>query len=443
MQIDVRSQQAGRTGKGRRSGIVPLFAALSIWVGCAAKFDGPFPCEPGYASCGSSQNCETDLLHDAQNCGACGVACAVGATCSSSACGNAATTIYSFQSAGYAPSQLTVNSTALFWASQNGPSNIYRLPLSGGTPQAILQNGSAGGQNMFSVLCGGFAVDDDYLYFLGSFYGNAGSSTGLGRLSFADGSVTELVASPQTTGPSCPQSMAISGGYVYGFVSQGGNGVGLQVWSAPVDGSGPFNMVFNQPSSNNGSNQVVLAGQQIVFEQSNSNGPLELAVVPLGGGKATPLTNGQSNGPGYGLEAFTADANNAYAGSTGCPCNDNGAESSGAPTGVVTIVPLGGGNIHNLANITGYLGAMGVDASNLYVLTDSTLWRVPLAGGAALPIAGNLTGGTAPVNCQNNSCSGYNGSGSVPQAGDLVVGSNAVYLFDRSAGVYSILAVPN
>jgi hypothetical protein len=86
---------------------------------------------------------------------------------------------------------------------------------------------------------------------------------------------------------------------------------------------------------------------------------------------------------------------------------------------------------------------MTVDATNVYVLTDSSVLEVPIAGGQAIPIAGNLANGGSAVMCVPNNCNnGSYGQTGLPGVGQIAVASGAVYFADDNTSVSQILSVP-
>src|SRR5579859_525195 len=98
-------------------GTVVLLGAIALVASCRAKFDGPYPCAAGYASCVDPQNdqCETNVEADGLHCGACGNACPVGAVCTAGTCGPPATVLATLQPG--SQTAIAVNSSAVFWES--------------------------------------------------------------------------------------------------------------------------------------------------------------------------------------------------------------------------------------------------------------------------------------------------------------------------------------
>jgi hypothetical protein len=130
---------------------------------------------------------------------------------------------------------------------------------------------------------------------------------------------------------------------------------------------------------------------------------------------------------------------NIYFVTSGCPCDNNGPSYNGPPTGQIVAVPIeGGAGTVLVPQFTGQASSIAVDATNVYWSTDSAVWTVPIAGGPVSSVAGNLTDGTAPYQC-NGGC-GSSGSGTTPTV--IAVDATSVYIADYAANVNAILKVP-
>jgi hypothetical protein len=444
-------------------------ALVSGWLGCKGKFDGPYPCKDGFASCTTPDSCETDILHDGANCGGCAqpgsplYKCDLGAPCLSGACGTAALKIASL------PSNqgnfgngliLRVNSTSLFWLLNNGnpgsSQGLWAYPLAGGLPQPIFQWNN-GQPNSWSLQCNAYAVDDAYAYFVGQQQSMTGPPLqGLAKLSLTSPGATPTWLStplPQNGTPTqCPNAMAVDANSVYllsDYFPNGGGGSN-QMSTMTLDAVSLTTGMTTTISSSmgyGGFSAFALAGMSILFTPpaTQPNQPNQLASVPVSGGSQTFLDT-QVAQQNFGWNTLAADGANAYLAGTYCPCgggnNNNGPGYTGPPQGGVTKIPLDGSPGTLLSPITGYVGAMTVDATNVYVLTDTSVWEVPIAGGSATPIAGNLTNGSPGVSCQPYNCNNGNyGQSGLPQQGQIAVAAGTVYFADNNSQVSAILSV--
>jgi len=150
------------------------------------------------------------------------------------------------------------------------------------------------------------------------------------------------------------------------------------------------------------------------------------------------MTTLSTNINSYGNSApFTIDASSIYTVTAGCPCNNNNsnAQYAGPPVGVVSKIPFDGSAPTNLAEVDGSIGGIAVDAADVYWSTDTTVWKAPLAGGAATTIAGNLTNGRAAYQC--NGC----GGGQSQLSTSLALGPSSLYVAVDAANESSILEV--
>jgi hypothetical protein len=394
-------------------------------IGCRAKFSGPYSCETGYASCvNPDQNlCETDLTSDGANCGVCGKQCGLGAACTNSTCGAAATQIASL-SPGSQP-HIAVNASGIFWSDQG---SLLTVPVNGGSPRTV-----ATGFNS----CGGtsFALGDSHVYFwMGP---NGGGPGGLMKVTVSDGTQTTLVPNPSTGASTCPSNMAVDATNVYWAANQASGGQNVfSLYKVPIAG-GSVTTLATEPGNGGGSTAFALSAMQVIFEPPTSGGgSISLAAVSIAGGPSTsiPILTG-------GVGVFTADSSSVYVLNSGCPCGGgtNGSNSSytGPPTGSLGKISLDGSPPVTLAQILGETEAIAVDATHVYWSTDASVQKVSRAGGPATSIAGNLTGGASPYVC--NGCSG---SGCCQTSIDLAVDATSVYIADSLPGVNAILKVP-
>jgi hypothetical protein len=407
---------------GRSSDLFSL-AILAVAASCTPHFTGPYPCETGYASCvnPSGNQCETDLETDGLHCGQCGKVCDVGAACVAGACGPGAQTIAPLNSGS---ALVRTNATAVSWSNMTF---IYSLPMSasaGTTPTTIVAD---------AVTCNDsgapFAVDDANLYYLATGNGCAptmGTCPGLMQVSLATMTPTLLVPSPQASGGGGANvcgSLAVDAMSVYLLLSQqSGNLVTYSVGRARIGVAGQTLEMLGSAKSYNGSSTspLVVNSTSVLFETQGTNGSQILQMIPVGGGQMTTLP---INVNSYGNRSpFVADDASAYVIGSGCPCNnDSNGSYQGPPQGVLAKVPLHGGSSVQLATFSGLVGDIAMDGADVYWSTDASAWKIPLAGGRAKVVAGNLTSGIAAYQC--------NGCGGAPsQPSALAVGSSGLYI---------------
>jgi hypothetical protein len=414
-------------------------ALVALVWGCRARFTGPYPCEPDYASCvePSRNACETNTSTDGLNCGSCGKTCGVGALCVGSQCGRAATPL-----AALAPGSQTLlktNSSAVFWSASNG---IFMLPASAsqnGTPQTIATDGTTCGNGGPS-----FAVDDANLYYWSSGFSCAGTGgcSGLTQVSLADGTRTVLVPPPMSGQANPCGTFAVGATSVYLLArQQQGNVATYTLYSALIGVAGQTAKTLVSVPSYNGSStgELAINSTALFFEITGANNVPSLEVIPIDGGPMTTLPIGV-NTYWFGWP-FVADDANLYAVGGGCVCNNNNNNnnngSSGLPpAGTVVKVPLGGRPSTTLATFSGEAGGIAVDSTHVYWSTDTTAWKVPIAGGVSTPVAGNLANGAVPVLCV--SCGG-GGSQNLPTA--IAVGPSGAYIAVTGSNENAILEV--
>jgi hypothetical protein len=232
-------------------------------------------------------------------------------------------------------------------------------------------------------------------------------------------------------------SMAVDSTSVYVLVGQqSGNMVTYLIGRALIGQADQTIDMLGSAVSYNGSqtSPLVVNSTSVIFETQSANGSQAFQITPLGGG---PMTTRPIDLNTFGRVApFVADDTNIYAVAGGCPCNDNGNMSyQGPPPGVVAKVPIQGGPSITLATISGDVSDVAIDATNVYWSTDTTAWKIPIAGGTATTVAGNLTNGAAAYQC--NGC----GSSSQNQSTTLAVGSSELYIAVTSATEAALLEV--
>ena len=424
----MRSVGTGRLGERGAALCMVLAGAVGLLAsGCRAEFVGPYPCADGYASCLQDQNgCETSIRTDGLNCGACGKACPLGATCVNAACGARVPELASLMPG--SQSAIAVNSTGVFWT-EGG--NIYSAPLSGGAPTTVANDAYTCGPSV------SFALDDNALYYwaAGSNCPQPGNCGGLTKLSLLDGTSTVLVANqPAGNTASLNQcgSIAVDAENVYVLTTQQQGSVSTRaVYKTPLTGGAPMLLATAQGGGGSQGDALALTPTHLVFEVWMSNGPPSFEVVPLGGAPAFSIAlPPYSNGGG----AFAADADNIYVVGSGCPCGNN--SSSGPPGGGVSKIAIGGGGGELLAQFSGQAGGIAADATTVYWSTDTTLWKVSKTGGSPIEAAGNLSGGVRGLQC--NGCGGGASASSTPIS--IALDATSIYLADHGT-VNAVLKV--
>ncbi len=408
-----------------------------MWAGvvatsCAKNFDGPYDCLPGYASCVNPREnlCETELDDDGLNCGSCGNVCPLGAACSGSACGAAATTLTTIPALGGSQdSQITIAGGSLFLAA-NGENGIGSIPTNGGTLVPLVQNDAQ--------ICGpgSFAVDTDHLYYWSN--GFNGGDGGLTQLSLTDSSRTVLVpnANSKSSSNNGCGAVAVDASNVYWLSSEQNCGGNCAATLSEIPKGGGTQTTLGTVQT--GNDRLVINSSSAIFQLSESNGPERFEVLPLDGSASSQIAVTVNT---EGSSAFAADDANIYVLGSGCGCcncSDNSNQDNHPPTGTIAKIPLDGGPQTILAQFSGESGAIALGANDVYWSTDTAVWKVPIAGGPAVPVAGNLTAGTPAFTCTGACGSGSNGA---PNA--LAVDATSVYVADTNGSVNALLKVSN
>jgi hypothetical protein len=323
---------------------------------------------------------------------------------------------------------LEVNATTVFWMdNQNGQPEVLSVPIAGGSPTPVATGLSCQAPHTF-------AVDDSNVYYWSNggtgIQGGPGNG-GLVELPLNGDTPTLLVSDNNGINGNCPTT-AVDATNVYwlGQIPQPGQSP-TALFDVPI--AGGMTTTLSMASNYNTTGLAITPTDAIVQVQSN-NGPSSYTAIPIAGGSPMPVpsTSGSSG-------VFTADATNIYFVTSGCPCDNNGPSYNGPPTGQIVAVPIeGGAGTVLVPQFTGQASSIAVDATNVYWSTDSAVWTVPIAGGPVSSVAGNLTDGTAPYQC-NGGC-GSSGSGTTPTV--IAVDATSVYIADYAANVNAILKVP-
>jgi hypothetical protein len=389
----------------RRHRVPALVAAIAgaavaaLLASCDGEFTGPYPCNPGYASCSTSNQCETHVADDPRACGSCGTLCPLGALCAKSACLAAPPTLATDVS----PSSLLINTANLYYWSTADTSSLMGLPKAGGAEFTVPTPGLWQPDSVF-------AVDDTSVYYLvQSFASGPGSSLIESVPAAADAVGTPAVVATLPAMSGFPTDLILASGTLYFEDStSGGSGNESAVTSVPV-GGGALTTVATFPNAQG----LAVDGLNVyvpVFPSGGNGCAIDRA--PLEGGSASTLLDTQSLAC---PSTLASDGTRVYlASSTTRNGSDNG---SNVCVLSFLSVPVGGGGTTTLAEVQAdeQVLRIAVDGSNVYVVTNESAWRIAVGGGSPTRIAGNLqiqsntTGGQGPTGGSGNGCT-FNGS---------------------------------
>ncbi len=405
-----------------------LVAAAALAPACGPRFDGPYPCIAGFASCGppggAGGACQTNVTTDPQNCGGCGSACPQGATCASGACGAPPRVLASDVSS---QEPIALNSSAVFyWSSSNKLTGIAK---GGGPAFAVPVASSPGGSQGMT-----FAVDDTSAYYVG--FGMQGQDEVLASpASPGDGGATpapRVVATIPSNLGTLPQALLIAGGTLFGFAQANGNGV--TVVAVPTRG-GSLRQVASLAVGSSG--QFAVDATR-VYVAATDQSSCQIVSAPVSGGAFSTLVADTCT-----TSSLASDGASLYFAFPLSTYGDNGAPGSCAV--LVQSVPVAGGAPATVASIPAdeLPLQVAVDASNVYVATNASLWRAPIAGGTPVRVAGNLGAAASPQGSGGGGCS-YGGGGGGVRPVSLAVDDATVYLavLGATSSTETLFAIP-
>jgi hypothetical protein len=396
---------------------------------CKGEFTGPYPCETGYASCINPQDnqCETELLTDATHCGDCSKACAIGAVCVDGHCEQAAEKLIDLSSSPASGPFAQLSGDYVYYSVSNGGS-IYRASKNtGGAIETVTSNVQSCG----TVIP--FAADANAIYYWTYNYqtsctgGNTCNAAGIATTT--DALATSLnwpVA--QDAASQCPFAFTVTSSSVY---SLGSLNNGLTLDSAPLNGSSINPIAIPSTQGWNAGLCGLWVDDKRALFTGSSNGRATLFQVTLSSGKTTEFSSALDNQP-FGISAFAADNKYVYVANSGCSCDSYG--SNILPTGTITRFNWDGSVSADIARFSGFTSTMTIDGDFVYWATDTTVWKVPKAGGTAAQLAGNLTNGATPQLCS--------GCGQETNSNlSIAVDGTNVYVVDTWTGVNALLKV--
>jgi hypothetical protein len=290
-------------------------------------------CDGGLASCGGK--C-VDTSTDPMNCGGCGSICntqCVKGICQLISMGCDAGPIGQVGD----NACLGIDSNAVYWGAGFANGNVYKLPLGGGCPGAIV----TGQPSPHAVVSDGTNV----------FFGNQGSGGATGtiqRVSVNGGALT-----PIATMQSNPLEIVLDTTNVYWANSGDGS-----VWKSDKTTPNPIKLAG--PLGQGHANHLRVDATNVYFTDHTTG---VVSKVPIAGGNVTNVTSTGLQGLGF----IAIDSKNAYFG-VGTSIQTAGLSGMGAtPTNVVP----------NLPRVNG----LETDGTNLwYVVASNTQQWSPMSG---------------------------------------------------------------
>jgi hypothetical protein len=396
---------------------------------CKSEFTGPYPCQTGYASCINPQDnqCETELLTDATHCGDCSKACAIGAVCVDGHCKQAAEKLIDLSSSPASGPFAQLSGDYVYYSVINGGS-IYRASKNaGGAIETVASNVQSCG----TVIP--FAADANAIYYWTYNYQTSctgGNTCNAAGIATTTDSLATSVNWPvaQDAASQCPFAFTVTSSSVY-FLGSLNNGLTLD--SAPFNGSSINPIAIPSTQGWNAGLCGLWVDDKRALFIGSSNGRANLFQVILGSGKTTEFSSALDNQP-FGISAFAADNNYVYVASSGCSCDNY--DFAVLPTGTITRFTWDGTLSAEIARFSGFISSLTIDGDFVYWATDTTVWKVPKAGGTAAQLAGNLTNGATPQLCSG--CSVETNSNL-----SIAVDGTSVYVVDTWTGVNALLKV--
>jgi hypothetical protein len=280
---------------------------------------------------------------------------------------------------------LFLDSSSIYW-SQDGV--VWKAPLAGGPSTKLAVGGSL------------LAIDSMAAYWINDSDPNGTAPPALWRAPLSGGLSTVLVS---LQGQSFPRSLVLDANNAYwtsppllpplsvpfdaGAILARDQTPG-SVMKAPLTGGGPTELAGGQVELGAiavDATSVYWTTHKVVnFQTPRIYEDGSLLRMPLAGGAPTTLATGQAN-----IGAIAVDAANVYWANTGKAENDYA-------DGAISKLPLSGGTPVTLASAQSWPAALAVDATNLYWAnagadayggTGGALMRMPLAGGPPEVIA--------------------------------------------------------
>jgi hypothetical protein len=314
-------------------------------------------CNNTFANCDGSDNngCETQIVNDSHNCGACARDCA-GGTCNNGQC---APVVLATSSSN--PVTMALDTGFVYWGAFYGYA-VDKVAKDGGTPTVISQG---------EVYPAAVTLDANAIYWVDRGYGSADGL--VRRATLAGGGASTVVGGLSSR----PNGIAVDATHIYYATIGLGNATDGAVWVVALGTADAGAGTSIAPSQNNPTLMAVDAqnlywtnfGTTLAPDAGAPNGSIVHCAVPTCAGGPQVLASAQSHPRGIAI-----DGQSVYWTAYGTGLND-GAVLKCAKTGCGTgPTPLA----QNLV----YPDGIAVDAKFVYFATHSgTVQRVPLGGG--------------------------------------------------------------